>query len=419
MGGTNADTDVLVLGGGIIGLACAHFLLLAGRSVRIVDMGRLGSGCSSGNCGLITPSHAAPLTSPGMLRTALRALVDRHAPLHVKPLPGPTTLRWLLKFASNCNLADMQRSTAARAALLNSSRRLYDSLIQSNAFECDWAARGVLVVFRDAQAMHGAEARDAALEEYGVSGTPYVGGDLQQLEPTLCEDLYGGRLYTMDAQVRPERLVAEMERVVRAAGAKVEEGCTVLGVRVGRHGVEYVETPRGVFAARDVVLAAGAWSAKLARSVGVRLPIEPGKGYSITIDRQAGIPKHACILHERSVGVTPWEGGFRLGGTMEFAGFDARRTRTRLVAILRGAAEYLRDTPPDLESTTTWCGWRPMTPDELPVIGRAQRHRNLVVAAGHGMMGVSMAPATGRLVAEIVTGAAAHVDPAPYRLERF
>lgn len=415
---TARETDVLVIGGGIIGLVCAYFILESGRSVRILDMNQFGSGCSAGNCGLITPSHATPLTAPGTLGSAMRSLLNPHAPLYVKPAVRPSTLLWLLKFASKCNARDMRVSTQARAALLNSSRRLYDSIISDNAMTCAWGTSGVLMVYRDAGTMSASEAVDSALHEFGVSSTPHVGGDLVGLEPALREGLHGGRLYSMDAQVRPEHLAAEMARVVRARGASIEEWCEVCGFETGRRGVEGVQTRGASFAAAEYVLAAGAWTPGLARILGLKIPIEPGKGYSITIDRDVPKLSRACILQERSIGVTPWSGGYRLGGTMEFSGFDARVNRTRLIAILEGAGEYLRDSPRELDGTATWCGLRPMTPDEMPYIGRTSRHPNLIVAAGHGMMGVSMAPATGKLVAEILTGAPPHVDPSPYRLDR-
>jgi D-amino-acid dehydrogenase len=394
---TARESDALVIGGGIIGLVCAYFLLECGRSVRILEMDQLGSGCSAGNCGLITPSHAAPLTAPGAVGSAMRSVFDPHAPLYVKPALRPSTLLWLLKFASKCNTRDMRTGTAARAALLNSSRRLYDSIVNSNGMACAWRTSGVLAVHRDAESMRAAETADEALHEFGVSSTSYVGDDLIELEPALRDGLYGGRLHSMDAQVRPELLVGEMARVVRERGASIEEACAVSGFVTGRRGVERVQTRDGSFRAAEFVLAAGAWTKSLASPLGLKIPIEPGKGYSITVDRGTPGPTRACILQERSVGVTPWPGGYRLGGTMEFSGFDSRLNRTRLVAILEAAVEYLRQSPRSLDETRTWCGWRPMTPDELPYIGRSPRHSNL---------------------AEILTGATPHVDPAPYRLDR-
>jgi D-amino-acid dehydrogenase len=407
-------TDVLIVGGGIVGLACAWYLLKAGRSVRIVEQRRLGNGSSFGNSGLITPSLAAPLAGPGVLRKVPGWLADPRSPLYVKPRLDLEFFAWAWRFASFCNEDSMLRAMRARHALLASSRLLYDELIASEGLDCDWDTSGLYLVYRTEEEMRAGDALDPLLEELGIAIEHIAGAELLAREPALREGVVGARHYPGDARLRPDRLLGELRTRLTERGAMIEEDREVRELRVDGDQVAGV----GDWTAGDYLVATGAWTARFGLRLGLRLPIQPGKGYSLTMPRPARCPSHSLVLKERQVGVTPWASGFRIGGTMEFAGYDERLNTARIDAILAAAREYLVDplTAPDAER---WYGWRPMTPDGLPLIGRSPRHRNLYVAAGHNMLGVSMSPGTGRLVAELVTGQPPHLDATPYALERF
>jgi D-amino-acid dehydrogenase len=394
----NERADVIVVGGGVIGLACANALLDAGRSVRIVEQETVGSGASHGNCGLITPSHALPLNRPGMVRKALRWMWRADSPILVRPRLDFEFLAWGLRFARNCRVDRMRATMRGRAQLLETSRDLYVELIDKEGLACEWETLGLLEIFATGKAREAAEPTSRLLEEHGIRAEPVEAEKLLEFEPALRDGLAGGRWFPRDAQVRPEQLVSELARIVRAKGARIDEGCAVRSLNELR--------------ARNVVLATGARAPELCR-----VPIQPGKGYSVTAARPDPCPKLPLLLHESNMGITPWRSGYRLAGTMEFAGFDDRLRRPRLDALHAGARRYLRHGP--VEATEEWCGWRPMTPDELPIIDRLPRHPNVLCALGHGMMGVSMAPATARLITDMVVGAEPFVDPAPYSLARL
>ena len=202
------------------------------------------------------------------------------------------------------------------------------------------------------------------------------------------------------------------------AGVAIEEACGLTGFHRSGDRIEGAATARGDVSAEHYVLAAGAWSAAIAGQLGLRLPVQPGKGYSITMERPAVCPRTPCYLHERRVVATPWPSGYRLGGTMEFSGFSTTLNAGRIRALQKAAGEYLTD-PVGRPVVEEWAGLRPMTYDDLPVIGRAPRLRNLILATGHGMLGITTAPATGNLVSEIVCGAPPHIDPEPFSVHRF
>lgn len=411
-------SDVLVVGGGVVGLACAHYLAQAGRTVRLIEQESVGAGASHGNCGLVFVSDLVPLCIPGAVRQEIFSMLRRRSPLYIKPTLNPARLSWLLRFAGMCRAEHLPRTMRARSDLLRSSGLLFAELVQGAAIEAEYERRGVLLVYRTEAAMQGYAWVNARLEPYGLAAEALVGEALQAHEPALRGDLYGAWYHRADSHLRPDRLLASWKRTLRMAGVVIEEACGLKEFHRSGDRIERAVTGSGPLSADHYVLAAGAWSAGIAKQLGLKLPIQPGKGYSITMERPAVCPRTPCYLYERRVVATPWPSGYRLGGTMEFSGFSRTLNPERIQALKQAAGEYLRD-PVGQPVVEEWTGLRPMTYDDLPVIGRVPRLRNLILATGHGMLGITTAPATGRLVAEIVCGAPPHIDPEPFSPGRF
>lgn len=403
----------------MIGLATALALIEAGRSVRVLEAGTVGGGASHGNCGTITPSHAPPLAAPGMVARGLRWMFTPDAPLYLKPRLDPALWRWLARFAARCNAADWRQSTVSRGALLHDSRTRLAEWVDRYGLQCEFVEEGMDYVFRKTLDFERYAAESEALREFGIDSEIIEGVRYEREDPALKPGVAGAIHFPGDARLRPDRYMAELARAVRERGGTIEEQCRVHSLHedAGGEGAGVVSSngPRG---AREVVVALGAWSPALLRTLGLRLPIQPGKGYSITYSRPSLVPRRAMVLKERSVCVTSWDSGFRLGSTMEFSGYDDSLNAVRLAALERGAAEYLHE-PVGAIVEQRWCGWRPMTWDDLPVLGRAPRRKHLWVAAGHGMLGISMGAASGQLMADLITGAPVSIDPTPFRMERF
>lgn len=411
-------SDVVIVGGGVIGLACAWTLLQAGRSVVVLERGRPGDGASHGNCGTITPSHAPPLPEPGVVGRALKWMLKPDAPLYIPPRFDPALWRWLLKFMAHSNARDHARAGRIRSELLNASLLALETLLGETGIDCSFERSGLLYVFRDPAYL----ARHAGLPEslapLGIEAELWDGPRTEREEPALRPGVAGGIWFPGDACLRPDQLVAGLAAAVRSAGGEIVEQAPVDGFDLDGARVARLHSGARCWPAREVVLAVGAWSPQLARQLGLRLPVQPGKGYSMTFPRPARAPRRALVLKEPSVCVTTWADGFRLGSTMEFSGYDERLNAVRLAALRRGAAEFLHE-PGDGEPLESWYGWRPMTWDDLPIIGRAPRLANVVIATGHGMLGVSMAAVTGQLVRDIVTGRTPALDLAPLSPARF
>jgi D-amino-acid dehydrogenase len=419
-GGTMSEIDVLVVGGGVSGLAAALALLESGRGVRVIEARTIGSGASHGNCGTITPSHAPPLAAPGTVLKALKWALAPDAPLYIPPRYDPLLWRWLLGFSRRCNPRDWEASARGKHALLADSRQRLGDWVARFGLDCEFVESGEDYVFRDPRAFAHGQREIPLLRELGVAVELVDGKRLEAEEPALKPGVAGALRFAGDAALRPDRYLSELVRAIRERGGEVVEHCALHGLREDREGV-IAYTDHDAIRARNIVLALGAWSATTADAVGLpwmKRIIQPGKGYSITYSAPALVPKRPLVLRERSVCVTAWGSGYRLGSTMEFSGFDDTLNARRLAALERGAREYLHE-PVGTEVREQWYGWRPMSRDDMPLIGRAPGMRRVWMNTGHGMMGVGMSCGSAQLLADLMAGRAPAIDPAPYRPERF
>ncbi|RDZ29759.1 FAD-dependent oxidoreductase [Lysobacter silvisoli] len=413
-------TDVAVVGGGVIGLTAALALLQAGRSVQVLEANTLGSGSSHGNCGTITPSHATPLAAPGVIALALRWMLTPDAPLYVHPRLDPRLWGWLLRFALRCNARDWRSSALAKSALLNDSRERLQQWVADYGLECEFAQTGVDYIFRDERAFAAGQIELDLLRELGVRVEVVDGRTYEARDSAFKPGLAGAICFEHDAVLRPDRYVDALAKAVRGRGGVIVEHCRVQGLDRDGDACR-LRSSQGELRAKDVVLALGAWSPQLSDAIGLpslKRAIQPGKGYSITYDRPAQVPRRPVVLRERKVCVTAWDSGYRLGSTMEFSGYDDSLNPRRLAALERGAAEYLH-APVGPVERERWYGWRPMSSDDIPLIGRVPGRDGLWLSTGHGMMGVSMSVGSGQLLADLMLDRAPAIDPQPYRPERF
>lgn len=409
----------VIVGGGVIGAMCAWYLTEEGHQVTILDRDRFGAACSHGNCGYVSPSHVLPLTQPGMVRKALRSMLSSNSPFHVRPRLSLDLWSWLLKFARRCNERDMLEAADSIHRLLQSSRQLYLKLIEEQRLDCEWQPIGLLFVFHDEHEFHEYEPTNRLLEQkYGVAARPLDGAALSKFEPALVDGLGGAWFYDCDSHLRPDKLMSEMRRVLEQRNVQFVENCNVRGFRSESGRAVAVQTQQhGELRADQVVVACGALTPFLNDQLGCRIPIQPGKGYSLTMPRPTVCPTYPLIFEQHRVAITPMKSGYRIGSTMEFAGYDSRINPQRLQLLKDSARIYLRE-PYAEPIEETWFGWRPMTWDSKPYIDRAPRYENVWVAAGHNMLGLSMATVTGKLIAEMLTGQKPHLDLRPLRIGR-
>lgn len=410
--------DVLIIGGGAIGVCSAYYLLQHGFSVTLVEKGELGAGSSYGNAGLIVPSHSVPLAAPGVWRQGLKWLLDPASPLYIKPRLDADLMRWMLLFLRACDPKRLPPAVDMLAALTHASRDLFRQLANLDGAAFDYAERGGLALYLGAEALDRGAEEAHLLREHGVETQVLDAAGVRRIEPNVLPAVMGGVYFPTDAHLTPHTFVREMAQRVQASGGVILTNTDVTGFRREGRGVTVVSTASGILNARQIVLASGAWSPHVARDLGIWLPIQPAKGYSLTVDRPSNAPSVPLHLSELKVVVTPMGDKLRFAGTLELAGFDTTVNERRVEGIKRGIRQYLPHIV-GVEGTKAWYGLRPLSPDTLPIIGRHKAYDNLIVAAGHGMLGISLAPVTGHLVAQIAVGQSPDFDLSLVSPNRF
>jgi len=414
------DKHVLVVGGGVIGVACSHYLNKAGFRVTVIDRGKIGAECSKGNCGLICPSHVLPLAEPGAIGSAAAAILKPNGPFLIKPRFDATLWKWMANFAKRCNEKDMLASARAIQPLLTSSLELYEQLVREEELHCEFHKQGLLFVYSQKKKLDSYDATNELLSaNFDEPAQKLTGMELLSFEPALVPGLAGAWYFEHDAHLRPDRLMASWRELLERRGVRFVEDRSLERFDASLGDVSSAIASSEEFVADFFVVATGARTPQLAPILKRAVPIEPGKGYSVTVPRPEICPTYPMIFPERRVAVTPMDTGMRLGSIMEFAGFDETIPPDRLRLLTSAANEYLKGVELDETWPDQWYGWRPMTYDSTPLIGRCPGFKNVFLATGHNMLGLSMAPATGRLVTEIICGQETHVPCGAYAVERF
>jgi D-amino-acid dehydrogenase len=409
--GAPRAVDVLVVGAGVIGVCSAWFLRQTGARVVLLDRGEVCSGSSYGNAGLVVPSHSVPLAEPAALAHGLRWLLNPDSPFYIKPRLDLDLLRWLWRFRRAATPARVERAIPLLRDLHLASRGLYSDFAAAG-LEFEYGERGRVLVCNTETGLAAAIDEGRHMRSAGLQVEELSPAHVARALGEVRLNCVGGVSYPQDAHLDPALFVRTLARRARDAGVEIIESAEVLRIASRARAVTVVDTTRGAFQPQQLVLAAGSWSPRLAADLGIDLPIQPAKGYSVEIEAPADTPDVPFMLTEAKVGVTPLgRGRLRFAGTLELAGLDLSINRRRVDAIVNAVPRYLPDwDPADFRVREVWRGLRPCTPDGLAVIGRPRAWDNVVLATGHAMIGMSLGPVTGRLVSQIVGGSTPDFD---------
>jgi D-amino-acid dehydrogenase len=405
---TRVSKHVLIVGGGIVGLCVAYYCARKGHRVTLIERGGPDrDGCSFANAGMLVASHVVPLASPGMVQLGFKWMWNAESPFYVKPRFSADLLDWGWKFHRAATQAHVDRA----------GPRLRDLHVASHACFREWAdlwgnefeltKRGLLVLCNTEHGLEEEANNATRARGLGIPAEVLTPAATAELEPDVRMAIAGSVYFPQDCHLTPGRLMAVLTREAERAGVKVTYGTQVSGWRSGKTRIDAVQTTRtdvGELSADEYVVCAGVWSTNVVRDLGLKIPMQAGKGYSLTLESPCSLPRTGAILSEARVAATPMGKALRFGGTMELAGIDESINPARLRGIVNSAVRYYPDvTPAHFERATVRSGLRPCSPDGLPFLGRFSRFANLSVATGHAMMGVSLGPITGKLMAEILS----------------
>lgn len=395
--------EIVIIGGGIIGLCCAYYLQQDGHQVSIVDKSDISSGASFVNAGYITPSHFIPLAAPGMITKGLKWMLNSSSPFYVKPRLDADFLKWSWLFKKSATAKHVSKSIPILKDINLLSRELYSELKNSNDFDFHFERKGMLMCYQTEKAGEEEWKIGKRAIEEGLNAQNLTKEEVKKYEPNVDFNIKGAVYFDSDAHMTPNDFMPKMIAFLKEKGVQFYTNEAITDLTITTDKIVSVQTSKRTLKADEFVLAAGSWSSVLAKKLKINIPLQAGKGYSINVSENIGISMPA-ILVEAKVAVTPMQGFTRFAGTMEIGDINHNINSKRVEAIANAAESFYNGLQiPKISLENAACGLRPCSPDGLPYIGKTKNYKNLTIATGHAMMGWSLGPATGKLVSELIS----------------
>lgn len=419
---TQNKGKALIIGAGIAGLSSAYYLLQKGWQVEILEQNDLTNNCSYGNAGMIVPSHFTPLAAPGVVAQGIRWMFDSKSPFYVKPSLNSKLISWGLKFLKHSNQKHVDRSAAAIRDLNLASSQLYNEIAKQDDFDFELNQNGILMLYKTEKVAE----EEIELAHKAISmGLPVDILDkkeIQELEPNVQLDVIGGVNYKCDGHMNPMKLMKQMISYLKNKGVVFHTHHQVTGFETSGSNIKAVIANGQKFTADKFVMTGGSFLPELAQKAGIKIQLMPGKGYSFMHkpENPLNTLEHAALLLEARVAVTPMNGQIRFGGTMELASHHDTINMKRVEGIIRSIPHYLPDFQINKpKESEIWFGYRPCAPDGLPYLGQSSKLKNLIIAGGGGMMGLSLGPIFGKTVSELANDQKPTVEIKIFNPERF
>ncbi|GHA47625.1 D-amino-acid dehydrogenase [Salinimicrobium marinum] len=410
---------VVIIGGGISGLCSAYYLLKEGYEVTLLEKKDLSEGASVVNAGYNTPRHIIPLAAPGMVNQGLKWMWKSTSPFYIKPRWNLEFFDWAWKFKKSSTKAHVERSIPVLKEISLKSNILYEEILETVDFDTHYRKDGLLTVFQTEKAKKTEIEKGKMIQSENLDVEVLSKNEVLDMQPVLDEKILGAVYYKCDAHSTPGDFISRFGDWLTKNGADLIFNEEVIELIRKGNDLVSVKTSSRNYEADLFVLAAGSWSPQLTKTLGLKIPIQGGKGYSMDVYRETGITLPA-ILAESKVAVTPMDGFTRFAGTMEFSGNNDIIRKERVGAIAKAAKDYYKNIELTMEEMdNARSGLRPVSPDGLPFIGKTSRYNNLIIAAGHAMIGWSLGAVTGKLVSQIATGRKPSVNLYPFRPDRF
>jgi len=413
-------SKAIIIGGGVIGLFSAYYLHKSGWEVEVLEQGDLSDNCSFGNAGMVTPSHFVPLASPGMVEQGIRWMFNSKSPFYVKPSLDMELIGWGLKFVKSATKKHAERSAGILRDISLLSRDLYHEFEKDTAIDFGLEDKGILMLFKTQKVEEEERHLVEKATNLGLDAQYLTPDECQKLQPEIDLDILGAVHYYCDAHMYPNRLMAGLIKYIETEGVKIHRHTEVTKINHDAGKITSISTRDKEFTGDTYLIAGGAWSPAIAKLAGLKIPLMPGKGYSFMVHDPVKKMTIPSILCEAKVAITPMNGSIRFGGTMEIGKINDKVNMNRVKGIVESVPKYFPDFKLSVpEKKDIWFGFRPCSPDGLPYIGLSKKYKNLAIATGHAMIGLSLAPATGKLIADAFNGDKPSVDTGLFAPGRF
>ena len=413
-------SKAIIIGGGVIGLFSAYYLKKSGWDVEVLDKGDLTDNCSYGNAGYISPSHFVPLASPGMVGQGIRWMFNNKSPFYVKPALNPDLISWGLKFARNCTQKHVDRSAWALRDAMVLSNQLYHQFEKDSGIDFCLEDKGIFVLFKTEKVAEHERHLVEKATNLGLDAQFLTADETRAMQPDIEMDILGSVLYRCDSHIYPNMLMKGLIKHLEQMGVKLRRKEEVTAIHHENNKITGLTAGGNEYTGDAYLLAGGSWSPAVAKLAGLKLPLMPGKGYSFMIHKPVKKMTIPAILAEARVAITPMNGSIRFGGTMEVRKINKEVSMNRVEGIVEAVPKYFPEFKMPLpDPKDVWFGFRPVSPDGLPYIGLSNKYKNLGIATGHAMIGLTMATATGKLMAEAFNGDKPTLDTGIFSVGRF
>lgn len=413
---------VTIIGGGIIGLSSAFYLHQSGWEVTVLDKGDFTDNCSYGNCGYICPSHFIPLATPGIVKQGFKWMWNSRSPFYVQPRFDWNLINWGLKFIRSATKDHVQSAAEPLRDIAIISKREYEGWLSIPGFDFAYERKGLLEIFQtEAGGEHARHTVEKA-HELGLSDTKLLSKEeLQSLEPQTRINGIGAILFNCDAHCFPNKLMSNLIHYLKQQGVQLIPNQEVINFEKANGSITKVITADKMYEPDEVIIATGSWGRETAKLLGVKIPLMPGRGYSVTLENSLYKVNYPAVLLEGRAAITPMDGNkIRFGGTMEITSHKTPPRMNRVQGILDAVKRFYPDFDVPLPAKEKiWYGYRPCSADGLPYIGRIKKYNNVTVATGHSMLGLSLGAGSGKLVSELVNQQPVSMDIKPFAVERF
>ncbi len=411
-----------IIGGGIIGLSTAYYLNRSGWEVTVLDKGDFLDNCSYGNCGYICPSHFIPLATPGIVKQGLKWMWNSKSPFYVQPRFDWNLISWGMKFMKSATQKHVENSAIPLRDIAFISKKEYEEWLHQPGFNFSYEQKGLLEIFQTEAAAEHAHHTVKKAQELGLEGTSMLNREeLLAKEPGTRINGIGAIYFPGDAHCWPNKLMSELIQVLKMKGVQLIAGAEVKGFEQSKGRITKVICADTTFEQDEVVMATGSWGRETAELLKIKIPMMPGRGYSVTLENSPYKVIHPAVLVEGRAAITPMDGNkIRFGGTMEITSHKTAPRMNRVQGILDAVKRFYPDfdvAMPAMENI--WYGYRPCSADGLPFIGPVKKYANLTIATGHSMLGLSLGAGTGLLVDEIINKKKLSMDISPFNVERF